>query len=382
MHEIACTSSAVQLPAPRVPIAIRTATMCDLPFLDAMQKKHSKALGFFPRAQMQGYVENGWVLIAEERHEGTEARRHEGGEEAKRGEVNSLDPSTPFSSLRASVPSCLRASHLGYIISRDRYLKRDELRVIYQLCVAPNVQRKLVGASLLKAVFERSAYGCRLFCCWCAQDLEANYFWESIGFVPIAFRGGSGKKKRVHIFWQRRIREGDVSTPWWFPAKTDQGAMREDRLVLPIPPGLHWSDEMPVLSAVEGPVMAASGSGETPKPRRAKATVVPMEAPVRHGPRQYGGPPPVLAVAQKIAEKMAEKIKPPKKQKAKVDPKRVAAARELRDRYLEHVNGQRVNGGGFVLEGAGKYDVGRMPRLGVAGADAVGVGPTPMLPAA
>ena len=53
----------------------------------------------------------------------------------------------------------------------------NELGVIYQLCVAPGFQRGLIGASLIKAVFERSAYGCRLYCCWCAQDLDANYFW-------------------------------------------------------------------------------------------------------------------------------------------------------------------------------------------------------------
>jgi GNAT superfamily N-acetyltransferase len=86
---------------------------------------------------------------------------------------------------------------LGYCASRDRYLKRDELGVIYQLCVAPGVQRKLVGASLIKAVFERSAYGCRLYCCWCAQDLAANYFWESLGFVPIAFRAGRWRWRTV-----------------------------------------------------------------------------------------------------------------------------------------------------------------------------------------
>src|SRR5688500_20389757 len=62
---------------------------------------------------------------------------------------------------------------------------------------------------------------------------------------------GQRQKKRVHIFWQRRIREGDTTTPWWFPAKTDSGAMREDRLVFPIPPGLSWRGEMPVLRAPE-----------------------------------------------------------------------------------------------------------------------------------
>lgn len=159
------------VPIFRTPIAIRVAMMDDLPFLDELQKQHSKALGFFPRAQMEGYVRNGWVLIAED--------------QATRQPV-------------------------GYCASRDRYLKRDELGVIYQLCVAPGVQRKLVGASLIKAVFERSAYGCRLYCCWCAQDLDANHFWESLGFVPIAFRAGSTGKKRVHIFWQKRIDHPDT----------------------------------------------------------------------------------------------------------------------------------------------------------------------------
>ncbi len=58
---------------------------------------------------------------------------------------------------------------------------------------------------------------------------------------------GALKRKRAHIFWQKRIREGDTATPYWFPAKTDGGHMREDRLVLPIPPGVHWRDEMPIL---------------------------------------------------------------------------------------------------------------------------------------
>src|SRR5690349_15329540 len=130
MNEIITTSSSASLhiPAPRsVTIATRVATMRDLPFLDALQKQHSKQLGFFPRAQMEGYVASQWVLIAE-------------------------DAATK--------------QPLGYCASRDRYLKRDELGVIYQLCVAAGHQRGLIGATLIKEVFARAAYGCRLFCCW------------------------------------------------------------------------------------------------------------------------------------------------------------------------------------------------------------------------
>src|SRR4051794_40068339 len=159
------SGSSLPVPEPRVAIAVRVAVMEDLPFLDGLQKQHNKALGFFPRAQMEGYIRNGWVLVAED----AATRRV-----------------------------------IGYVASRDRYLKRDELGVIYQLCVSPGEQRKLVAAALVREVFARSAYGCKLYCCWCAQDLPANLFWQSMGFLPIAFRAGSKGKRRVHIFWQRR----------------------------------------------------------------------------------------------------------------------------------------------------------------------------------
>src|SRR5688500_18850305 len=118
MNEIVAPTSPQPL-AVRSDLIVRAATMADLPFMDGLQKKHSKQLGYFPPKQFEGYIEQGAVLIAE--------------------------------------------GH-GYIIAKDRYLMRDELGVVYQLCVAPGMQRKLVGAALVKAAFERSAYGCKLYC--------------------------------------------------------------------------------------------------------------------------------------------------------------------------------------------------------------------------
>jgi N-acetylglutamate synthase-like GNAT family acetyltransferase len=193
------------VPIPRISVSVRPGTMEDLPFIDGLQKKHSKQLGFMKTAALQGKIKLGHVIIAE-------------------------DEST---------------QRVGYCIGNDQYFKRDDLGVIFQLNVVPDKRRSLIGATLIKAMFERAAYGCRLFCCWCAQDIEANRFWESLGFVPLAFRAGSKSKDRVHIFWQKRIREGDTTTPWWFPSKTSGGAIGEERLVLPIPPGTRWHDEMP-----------------------------------------------------------------------------------------------------------------------------------------
>ena len=46
------------------------------------------------------------------------------------------------------------------------------------------------------------------------------------------------------------------------PCKTDAGSMREDRLVLPIPPDVHWADEMPILLPEAQQVLRPASSGE------------------------------------------------------------------------------------------------------------------------
>jgi hypothetical protein len=231
---------------------------------------------------------------------------------------------------------------VGYIISQDKYLQREELGLVVQLCVAPGAQRKLVGATLLKAAFDRASYGCLLFCCWCAQDIEANRFWESMGFVPLAYRAGSEKKNRVHIFWQKRIREGDMTTRWWYPTETKGGAMGEARLVFPIPPDRHWSDELPVIRPT-APERQLAGPRER-KPVKAARVV-------SRNVRDVGG----LRFALPAAAPVKDKPKREKKPRAKNDPQLVAKTRELRDRWME-----RVNAGEALLESAGKYDVTRV----------------------
>ena len=266
-------------------------------------------------------------------------------------------------------------------------MKRDDVGIVYQLNVLPMKHRHLVGATLVKAMFDRAAYGVKLFCCWCAQDIQANYFWESIGFIPLAFRTGSRGKQRIHIFWQRRIREGDETTPYWFPSQTQNGAVREDRLVIPIPPGTHWRDAKPVLLP-GGPNQAMGNGewamGELPKqlpggalvkarpeqPPAAKVTKAQVAAVARSKSKHLAGVPAGKAAIitrggvkyidradAPVEEEVVEKPKPkkPRAPRQKNDPKLVSAARELRDRYLEQVNSSMLLPPGAC----GKYDVSR-----------------------
>jgi hypothetical protein len=248
---------------------------------------------------------------------------------------------------------------VGYCIGVDRYFKRDDVGIIYQMNVLPGRQRSFVVAALLKAQFERSAYGCKLYCCWCAQDIAANKFWEAMGFVALAFRTGgtaSGKKPaRIHIFWQKRIRQGDTTTPWWFPSETSNGAIRENRIVLPIPPGTHWSDAKPIVLPGES-VASGQLSVVEEKPKRVrkpkKELVVIKPSAIASGGLRFA------ATVPSVIEEKAEKKE--KKLAVKNDPRLAAAARELKDRWLE-----QVNGGMYLPAARGKYEVSR----GIEGPD-------------
>src|SRR3954453_658571 len=108
------------IPQHRIEIRVRPATLDDVPFMDGLQGKHTKEVGYFPTKQFEGKIKAGHVLVAE-----------------------------------------VGAVRVGYLIGNDQYFKHDDIGVIYQLNVVPEFRRSLVAASLLKAQFERSAYGCK-----------------------------------------------------------------------------------------------------------------------------------------------------------------------------------------------------------------------------
>ena len=172
--------------------------------------------------------------------------------------------------------------------------------------------------------------------------------------MPLAYRAGSEKKGRVHIFWQKRIRAGDEATPWWFPSKTSGGSIREDRIVIPIPPGTHWDDAKPIL--LPGDDADAKALPAPAPAKRAKPKPVEKRNPIARNGMWFDVPAPPTPGTPIAAEKPPREKKP----KAKHDSRVVAAARELRDRYLEEYNAGR-----FALPATAKYDVTRagIPRL-------------------
>ncbi|MEM1011767.1 MAG: GNAT family N-acetyltransferase [Planctomycetota bacterium] len=366
-------------------IRLRVGNESDLPWVDSLQKRQRHELGFLPMTALREKIAREEVLVA-----------------------------------------TVMDRPVGYLIGSDRYTKRDEVGLIVQVNVEPKYRRSLVAAKLVQGQFDRSAYGCRLYSCWCAQDLDANRFWESMGFVAIAFRKGRKDRKleggslkleesessdsnpsgfklppssfpatRVHLFWQKRIRPGDHHTPWWYPSKTEGGQMRADRVALPIPPGVHWSEveavhvpEVEIAPKPEEKDWEADTEEEAIAEAEKKDRLVWPRGiedrdgvPYRRGKRlatvdmlvkeQGAGhsghwviPDDVqvvdeLPVAKLVRgrvgrRKKAKRVKP----KKVVDPKFVAMARELRDRFLEEVERDPA----LIALPAAKHDVTRQAR--------------------
>jgi GNAT superfamily N-acetyltransferase len=347
---------------PRIDINIRPATLDDFEYIDALQKQHSKMIGFMPRKSFESHIGKGFILIAEEVASDRPSAVSDQQEADRR----------PLNADRGASAAChmphASAVPMGYCLARDQYMKRDDVGIIYQLNVMPLRQRHLIGASLVKAVFERAAYGCRLFSCWCAQDIRANWFWESLGFVPLAFRTGSRAKQRIHIFWQRRIRENDegpTATPYWFPSQTTGGAVAEDRIVLPIPPDTNWRDAKPLvlpeIPGVDRLVEDADDDGSddaaNAAPQRRKRRPKRLSTEEKRNSHAGGlwfPPAPTADDAQAPSS-----TRRTKRVRWKYHPKYVDAARELCARYLEQVQAGHCLPEAAMDAECGKYDVRR-----------------------
>jgi hypothetical protein len=150
---------------------------------------------------------------------------------------------------------------------------------------------------------------------------------------------------------------------------TGAGAIREDRVVLPIPLDQHWTETRPaVLPTVAPPEAkgAESGGGFAGKPRKfadgvteddqgrlwreGKRLMTPQDVRASLGVGEHG----LFSVPDGV-ELVGELPKPVAKKAArKFDPKAKQFARDLRDQWLSH-----VNDGGLLLTGQERYATSR-----------------------
>ena len=115
--------------------------------------------------------------------------------------------------------------------------------------------------------------------------------------------------------------------------------------MLPIPPDTHWSEVKPIV---------LPGADEEPeprkKPRKAPAAHVRATRPANVPPGGIWWAPP----AEPAPARREPKREPSPKPARKNNPRLIAAARELRDRYLDALANDPS-----VLMPRGKYDLAR-----------------------
>lgn len=151
------------------------ATSKDLKFIDSLQRKFGRSLGFLPTAALVANLEQSNVDLAMENEE----------------------------------PA-------GYLLCRPRLSWQPLLASIVQAAVAMDAQRRHHGLALLLQVEERArAAGQVGIQANCAVGVEANEFWAAAGFKPIAHLTPATKSGREIICWRKPLVR---KLPGWFTA--------------------------------------------------------------------------------------------------------------------------------------------------------------------
>lgn len=151
------------------------ATTADLRFVDSLQKKFGRSLGFLPTEALIANLEAGNVDLCQENG----------------------DPA-------------------GYLLCRPRLGWQPLMGSIVQAAVCMDAQRRHHGLALLLQVEERARKAGQVALqANCAIGVEANEFWAAAGFKPIAHLTPETKSGREIICWRKPLTR---HLPSWFTA--------------------------------------------------------------------------------------------------------------------------------------------------------------------
>ena len=175
----AASHSGYHITPVRTPGILSKATTRDLRFIDSLQKKFGRSLGFLPTKALELNLMHGNVDLCMENDE----------------------------------PA-------GYLLCRPVLSWQPGLASIVQAAVCMDAQRRHHGlALLLKIEEEARGRGQMAIQANCAIGVEANEFWAAAGFKPIAHLTPATKSQREIICWRKPLTR---KLPKWFtmlPAK-------------------------------------------------------------------------------------------------------------------------------------------------------------------
>ena len=134
-------------------------------YVDSLQRKNAEALSFYPMAVFEREAANGRLLLG-----------------------------------------LLNDEPCGYIYVGSA---KDGVMRCHQVCIQYDARRRLYGAQLVVAMEAeaavRGAWSTRLRC---GFDLEANAFWQSLGYKCIRHDQGGVRRMRTINVWEKPLSPG------------------------------------------------------------------------------------------------------------------------------------------------------------------------------
>jgi N-acetylglutamate synthase-like GNAT family acetyltransferase len=150
------------VPATAEAAAVTIATAADLSFVLDLQRRFANALGFLPRQAVEEYVRRGRIFIAQDNNQ-----------------------------------------EAGFVLSAQRLRCAPHVQPITQTAIAFDAQRRHLGRSLIDHLAAEALNGGRsMLQAWCRANLEANHFWQSLGFTAVGVRRPLTVRKQPLILWR------------------------------------------------------------------------------------------------------------------------------------------------------------------------------------
>jgi len=178
---------------------VRAADEEDLPYICSLARRWTNEIGFLPRIAYKRILATGGSILV--------------------GSCNGQDA--------------------GFMVSTGRIAHRPNAIQIYQAAVPEDLQRRELGTLMLTRLISQFPSS-TVVMAWCAEDLEANQFWEASGFQKTHSQEPRNARKRRRQLWQLPLLPNDRSfelyaPPAWsgrrghrLPKKGDDPCQRSD----------------------------------------------------------------------------------------------------------------------------------------------------------
>ena len=155
-------------------------------YIDHLQKKNAEALSFYPKQVFERELEKGRLFLG-----------------------------------------MLNGEPCGYLYAGA---EGGDVK-LHQVCIEYDARRRMYGAQLV-SVMEDYAKNSTSITLRCGFDLEANDFWQSLGYVCIANQKGGIRRNRTINIWRKWLQPDIFQSVVVSPAvgKTDASLWRKNKV--------------------------------------------------------------------------------------------------------------------------------------------------------